>query len=89
MNTVQLIIKGKVQGVFFRASAKKMAEELGLAGWIKNTHNGGVEAVVSGKKESIENFIAWCKIGPKKASVVSVQVSEIEEKIFENFAILK
>lgn len=87
MSTVQLEIKGKVQGVFFRANAKRRAEELDLTGWIKNKSNGDVEAVVSGKTGSVEDFISWCKDGYERAIVTEVNVAKIEESVFQNFSI--
>lgn len=89
METVHLLIKGKVQGVFFRASAKKIAESLALKGWIKNTKEGHVESVVSGNHTSVIAFIEWCKTGPGKANVSDVVVvTQRDEEIFEHFLII-
>ncbi len=85
MPTVHLEIKGKVQGVFFRATAKKIAEKYRLTGWIRNKINGNVEAVVTGKKEDISMFIDWCKEGPGNAKVDDVIVTNEEETFFNNF----
>lgn len=71
----RVCIFGKVQGVFFRRSAKIKAEELGVVGWVKNCDDGGVEAVCQGSKENVNKFIAWCKKGPPFAKVESVDVS--------------
>ena len=60
MPTVHLLIKGKVQGVFYRATAKTIAKENRVTGWIKNTKEGDVEAMVSCTKEQLEKFVAWC-----------------------------
>ncbi len=87
MPTVHVEIKGKVQGVFFRATAKRVAEKLHLTGWIKNTDNGNVKAVVTGKKEEIEMFIDWSKQGPENAKVFEVIVTNKEEIFFNNFYI--
>lgn len=76
MRTVHLLIKGKVQGVFYRASAKEKAEELGIDGWIKNTKEGFVEAVASGSNNTVQQFIDWCKRGPSKARVDDVVITE-------------
>ncbi len=69
-----LIISGRVQGVWYRASARDEARNIGLVGWVKNLHNGNVEAVAEGSKESIEQFIRWCHEGPPHAKVKEVQV---------------
>ena len=61
MPAYHLIIKGKVQGVFFRASAKETAELLGVTGWVKNTKEGNVEAFINGDENKLQEFIAWCK----------------------------
>ncbi len=80
-------VSGKVQGVFFRATAKKIAEKNNLTGWVKNLSNGNVEAIVSGDKDSVERFIEWCKLGPENAKVETVDVDYIEEKIFKEFKV--
>ncbi len=89
MNKVSAYVKisGKVQGVFFRATAKKIAEKNQLTGWVKNLSDGKVEAIVSGDKDGVEKFIAWCKDGPEKAEIESVDIIYIEEKIFKEFSV--
>ena len=89
MPTKHLVIKGKVQGVFYRASAKEVAEKLHLTGWVKNTEDGDVEATITGLEEKLNVFIDWCKHGPPAAIVTAVEVSSVEEKSFENFAVLR
>jgi acylphosphatase len=69
-----LLISGRVQGVFYRASAQQEAMRLGLAGEIRNLPDGRVEAVVEGPKERVEEFIEWCKRGPPSAEVEHVRV---------------
>ncbi|MER3464510.1 MAG: acylphosphatase, partial [Chitinophagaceae bacterium] len=58
MQTVHLLIKGNVQGVFYRASAKEKADKLGVTGWIRNTEDESVEATATGEDETIGKFIA-------------------------------
>ncbi len=89
MQTVHIIIKGKVQGVFYRANAKKKADELGLKGWVKNTGKNGVECVVSGGLNEVALFIEWCKKGPQKAVVSSVTATPAEAQYFQQFSIVK
>jgi acylphosphatase len=89
MQTVHLVIKGKVQGVFFRASTKDKANELGIKGWVKNMPDGNVEVLAAGNKDQLENFIEWCRRGPKQAIVSDVVVSNAEESFLNEFRIIK
>ena len=89
MATMHLIIKGKVQGVFFRASAKKVADNLGVFGWIRNTHNGEVEAEISSEPEKVQQFINWCNRGPEDALVIDIVITVLEDKHFHDFKILR
>ena len=89
METVNLLIKGKVQGVFYRASARDKAMELGITGWVKNTPDGNVEIVASGDKESLEKFIEWCHKGPSRALVSGLTMKETDTNNFSDFQILK
>ena len=71
---VHVIISGRVQGVWYRASTKQKAEQLGITGWVKNTIEGGVEAVFEGEEKIIEDMIKWCYNGPPNAMVKDVKV---------------
>jgi acylphosphatase len=74
VNRADLLISGRVQGVFYRASAQQEAMRLGLCGEIRNLPDGRVEAIVEGAKERIEEFIKWCRRGPPSAEVETVGV---------------
>lgn len=74
MKTYQLRITGKVQGVWYRASAKDKAISLRLKGRVWNEPNGDVGALVQGNDERIHAFIEWCKEGPPLAEVKDVMV---------------
>lgn len=91
MPTVYLIIKGEVQGVFYRASAKEVAEELQITGWIRNSQSGDVEAMVSGNENNIQQFVEWCKKGPRKAVVKEIIVKETETELkdYNGFQIIR
>jgi acylphosphatase len=89
MPTVHLLVKGKVQGVFYRASAKEIAEELGVTGWIKNTEEGDVEITATGSDEQLQKFIEWCKLGPRRAIVTGVETSELGEVSFKGFDVIR
>lgn len=71
---VHLIIRGRVQGVFFRYETQNIARQLGLTGWVKNLYDGSVETIAEGPKEKLEKFIQWCHKGPSRARVDSVQI---------------
>lgn len=89
MPAKQIIIKGKVQGVFFRATARKIALQLQLTGHVRNQPDGSVEAIVTGSKQSVDEFIDWCKQGPPNANVHSVEVNDTNEKQYEGFHIIR
>ena len=69
-----VFISGRVQGVFYRASTKNMAEQLGLKGWVRNTSDGLVEAVFDGEETAVKDMISWCHKGPRSAEVSDVTV---------------
>ena len=76
-----IIVKGKVQGVFFRKHTKQKAEELSLSGWVKNTNNDDVEIFAQGNKNEIEQLINWCWQGSPKANVENVATNDAEPDI--------
>ncbi len=61
---VHVVIAGRVQGVFFRASTRDEARARGLAGWVRNLPDGRVEALFEGDRPVVENMLAWCRKGP-------------------------
>ena len=65
-------VSGQVQGVFFRDSTRQKAEELNLAGWVKNLPDGKVEAFFEGPSEKVREMVRWCEEGPQHASVENV-----------------
>ena len=89
MATVHLMICGKVQGVFYRASAKEKATELALSGWIKNTKAGNVEATVSGSDDAVQQFVEWCRQGPPRAVVSHVSVTPKPDSGLAGFEVLR
>ena len=89
MKTVHLEITGKVQGVFFRATAKDIASIHKICGWIKNTNDDKVEALITGETEGVEAFILWSKQGPEKANVKHVKVTDMELKEFDSFEVIR
>ena len=69
-----VIVEGLVQGVYFRANTKRVAEEHDVNGWVRNRPDGSVEAVFEGTREDVERVIAWCHRGPWGARVDDVKV---------------
>jgi len=85
---VHLFITGRVQGVFFRASTQEEAQRHQLTGWVKNLHDGRVEAVLEGEEENIEPMIAWCQHGPSHAVVKDLSVTvEVYQGEYTDFAV--
>lgn len=70
-----LLIHGRVQGVYYRASAEQEAQRLGLSGWVRNRFSGEVEAVVCGPEDKVEAFIDWAHEGPPAADVTRIEIS--------------
>lgn len=89
MQTIELTIEGKVQGVFFRASAQQYAQSLGLSGWVKNLSSGAVQLRASGSREALQKMEAWCAQGPPEAEVMQVSRKEISPEHFEGFRIIR
>lgn len=87
MRRVHVLIKGKVQGVGFRASARRRAKNLELAGWAKNREDGDVEAVFEGEDENVDEMLDWCRKGPSLAKVVNVKVKEEEPEVLKRFEV--
>lgn len=76
MKTRHLRIHGRVQGVWFRESMRLEAERLNVTGWVRNTPDGAVEAVIQGPAEAVETLIEWAHSGPPMARVDRVEVGE-------------
>jgi acylphosphatase len=84
-----IVVKGRVQGVYYRASAHEKAVELGLNGFVSNLQDGNVYIEAEGEPEILEKFVEWCKIGPARAKVESVEVKEETVEGFRKFEIRK
>jgi acylphosphatase len=87
--TISITISGKVQGVYFRQSAKEKAIELGLTGQAKNLRDGNVHIIASGTRVQLAAFTDWCKKGPPRAVVAGVEILELPLKLFEHFTIVR
>lgn len=87
MKRAHVKIYGKVQGVWFRAHTKEMAEKLGIKGWVRNVPDGSVEAVFEGEEKNLEEMIRWCHHGPPLARVTKVEIKYEEPKGEKEFRI--
>lgn len=87
MKRLTIKISGKVQGVFFRASAKDVADKLSINGFVKNTTDGSVYIEVEGEEEKLTQFVAWCHHGPSRAVVEGVAVAEGSIQGFTTFEV--
>ncbi len=82
-----IAVAGRVQGVFYRASAQQTARQLGVTGFVKNEKDGSVYAEAEGTEEALKLFIDWCRKGPPAAQVTTVQVHPGALQNFEGFRI--
>lgn len=69
---IKVIVKGRVQGVFFRAETKRAADRLNLGGYVKNREDGSVEALFQGDETRVHQMVEWCRTGPRSARVDQV-----------------
>lgn len=76
---LHLVVRGDVQGVFYRDSCRQKASMLGLRGWVGNRPDGAVEAVVGGSREALEELVRWAHEGPPRATVESVEINPAED----------
>jgi acylphosphatase len=75
-----VIVRGTVQGVFFRASCQREALRVGAAGWVANRPDGTVEAVFEGSDDVVDHMVRWCRSGPPRATVTDVEVTSQEAR---------
>ena len=86
-HTIRAVVTGKVQGVCFRAAAKKRADKLGLTGWVRNLPDGTVECTATGQQEVLDQFVKWLHKGPQAAEVSNVKIYEILHHSFADFSV--
>jgi acylphosphatase len=79
VKTFLIVVSGKVQGVYYRQSAKQKALELGISGTVQNLRDGSVLLIATGATEQLNKLVDWCRQGPPAAKVTGVQVQEEEE----------
>jgi acylphosphatase len=89
MKHLNIRVSGKVQGVFFRASTKEQANQLGVKGFVRNEPNGDVYIEAEGEEDKLKLFLEWCRRGPSRARVENVKTEEAELKCFLSFEVRK
>jgi acylphosphatase len=89
MKHLNIKVIGKVQGVFFRASTKAVADQMGVKGKVKNEKDGSVSIEAESDAITLEMFLEWCHQGPEKSNVENVIVEEAEIKGYTNFNVVK
>ncbi|KTD49968.1 acylphosphatase [Legionella quinlivanii] len=85
VSCLHCFISGKVQGVWFRASAREVAEQLGIKGWARNLADGRVEVMACGDNEKLESFFIWLKQGPNLAQVTDCVREDLPWKEYSEF----
>lgn len=76
--TILVAVEGRVQGVYFRKWTETKARQLGLTGWVRNRHNGTVEALFSGDIKAVDEMLSNCYVGPKFARVETVRYDIVD-----------
>lgn len=75
LQRLEVVVSGRVQGVWFRAATREQAARLGLRGWVRNLPDGQVQAVFEGSEPALASMLAWCRVGPPGARVDAVAVT--------------
>ena len=89
MKHINIKVTGKVQGVFFRASTKAVADQMGVKGLVKNEKDGSVYIEAEADETTLSVFLDWCNEGPDKSVVENVKVEDGEVKNYRNFEVVK
>lgn len=82
-----VFVSGNVQGVFYRATTREKAQELGVDGWVMNLEDGRVEAVFEGPPDAVEAMIEWCHTGSPQADVEGVETEFSDPKGAQEFQV--
>ena len=81
----RVVVRGHVQGVFFRDTMRRLAQQHGVNGWVTNRWDGTVEAVFEGEEDAVERLVEFCRRGPRGAEVESVEVVDEEPEGLQGF----
>ena len=88
MKTVRCLVSGRVQGVFFRASTRTEAQQLGVSGYAKNLEDGRVEVIAHGDAQAVDALVEWLHHGPRHARVDKVEVSDADAPTEGGFRVI-
>ena len=83
----RVVVRGLVQGVFFRESARRLAERHGVTGWVRNRADGAVEAVFEGEEAAVDALVEFCRRGPRGARGHSVDVADEPPERLAGFSV--
>lgn len=83
----RVVVHGRVQGVFFRDTMRRLAVARGVAGWVRNNRDGTVEAVLEGDAEAVERLVELCRSGPRGAEVERIEVVDEEPEGLSRFSV--
>jgi acylphosphatase len=83
----RVVVRGRVQGVWFRESCRRRAVDLGLSGWVRNRGDGAVEAEFEGPEANVAQAVAWCRVGPPAADVAGIEVTPVAATGAAGFAV--
>jgi acylphosphatase len=83
----RVVVRGRVQGVFFRDVTRRRAAQAGVAGWVANRGDGAVEAVFEGDPEAVDAMVRFVREGPRRAEVIDVEVTEEQPEGLEGFSV--
>ena len=89
LQTVSIVVKGKVHGVHYRQSVREKCTALGITGSVRNLADGTVQIAATGTKAQIDDLLRWCKEGPPRAVVTAVEWKEELLVIFEEFRVIR
>jgi acylphosphatase len=87
MTRKRVVVSGRVQGVFFRDTMRRRAEAAGVAGWVRNTPEGAVEAVFEGDPTAVDELVEFSRRGPSRAEVAAVEISEEQPEGLTGFEV--
>ena len=85
MASKHIVVNGRVQGVNFRSAAEDAAQDIGVAGWVRNRDDGSVELVVEGDDDAVDRMVGWARQGPSAAEVTDVDVTDTEPQGLTSF----
>jgi acylphosphatase len=82
-----VLVSGRVQGVFFRDTCRRLAQQYGVTGWVRNLPDGRVEAVFEGPAEDVGRLVDWCRHGPRHAAVDQIEVQTEQPEGLNTFRV--